>query len=77
MFALAKSAPKFAAVSRVAIRGVATRTESDLLGPLEVPDDHYYGVQTMRGYNSYDITGKRLYGEEGCHHCQQPAGSGS
>ena len=61
MFALAKSAPKFAAVSKVAIRGVATRTESDLLGPLEVPEDHYYGVQTMRGYNSYDITGKRLY----------------
>ena len=61
MFALAKSAPKFAAVSRVAVRGVATRTESDLLGPLEVPADHYYGVQTMRGYNSYDISGKRLY----------------
>ena len=47
MFALAKSAPKFAAVSRVAVRGVATRTESDLLGPLEVPADHYYGVQTL------------------------------
>ena len=61
MFALAKSAPKFAAVSRVAVRGVATRTESDLLGPLEVPADHYYGVQTMRGYTSYDISGKRLY----------------
>ncbi|KAK8810994.1 Aspartate ammonia-lyase [Blastocystis sp. ATCC 50177/Nand II] len=61
MFALAKSAPKFAAASKVAVRGVATRTESDLLGSLEVPADHYYGVQTMRGYNSYDISGKRLY----------------
>ena len=61
MFALAKSAPKVAAVSKVAIRGVATRTESDLLGELQVPEDHYYGVQTLRGYNSYDISGKRLY----------------
>ena len=44
MFALAKSAPKVAAVSKVAIRGVATRTESDLLGELQVPEHHYYGV---------------------------------
>ena len=61
MFTVAKAAPKVAAVSKVAVRGVATRTESDLLGELQVPEDHYYGVQTLRGYNSYDITGKRLY----------------
>ena len=85
MFALAKSAPKFAAASKVAVRGVATRTESDLLGSLEVPADHYYGVQTMRGYNSYDISGKTVrlpqlhqglrYGEEGCHHRQHASWS--
>ena len=61
MSALIRSAPKAAAASRIFLRGAATRTESDLLGELQVPADHYYGVQTMRGYLSYDITGKRLY----------------
>ena len=61
MSALIRSAPKAATLSRIFLRGAATRTESDLLGELQVPADHYYGVQTMRGYLSYDITGKRLY----------------
>ena len=54
MSALIRSAPKAATLSRIFLRGAATRTESDLLGELQVPADHYYGVQTMRGYLSYD-----------------------
>ncbi|MCO5230592.1 MAG: aspartate ammonia-lyase [Chitinophagales bacterium] len=33
-----------------------TRTESDLLGELQVPIDAYYGVQTQRGINTYKIS---------------------
>ena len=36
------------------------RTESDLLGELQVPKDAYYGVQTLRGFYNYNITGVRL-----------------
>ncbi|MGP1621934.1 MAG: aspartate ammonia-lyase [Candidatus Cryptobacteroides sp.] len=32
------------------------RIESDLLGPLEVPIDAYYGVQTQRALNNYHIS---------------------
>ncbi|HEY6058001.1 MAG TPA: lyase family protein, partial [Candidatus Limnocylindrales bacterium] len=33
------------------------RTERDPLGPLEVPDDAYYGVQTARGIHNFRISG--------------------
>ena len=36
------------------------RTEADLLGPLEVPADAYYGVQTQRGINNYHISRKTM-----------------
>ncbi len=35
----------------------ATRTEHDLLGAKEVPADAYYGVQTMRGMENFQISG--------------------
>lgn len=40
-----------------------TRTEHDLLGDLEVPADAYYGVQTARALENFQITGQeiRLY----------------
>lgn len=56
--AITKAVPKAAAASRMAVRGFATRVESDLLGPLEVPDEAYYGVQTLRGVHNYQISGK-------------------
>ncbi len=34
-----------------------TRTESDSIGTLNVPSDAYYGVQTLRGYENFYITG--------------------
>ena len=34
-----------------------TRTESDLLGKKEVPFDAYYGVQTMRALENFQISG--------------------
>ena len=36
------------------------RTEHDFLGAMEVPDDAYYGVQTMRAIENFYITGQRL-----------------
>jgi aspartate ammonia-lyase len=38
-----------------------TRTEKDLLGEREVPINAYYGIQTLRGIESYHITGVRLH----------------
>ena len=35
------------------------RKEHDFLGELEVPDDVYYGVQTMRAVENFYITGQR------------------
>src|SRR5215467_3832012 len=37
-----------------------TRTEHDLLGDLEVPADAYYGVQTARALENFNITGQPL-----------------
>ena len=39
--------------------GGATRTETDLLGPKEVPVDAFYGIATQRAVENYDITGRR------------------
>jgi aspartate ammonia-lyase len=36
-----------------------TRTEKDPLGPLEVPADAYYGVQTARAIANFPISGRR------------------
>lgn len=36
------------------------RTESDLLGELQVPADALYGVQTQRGINNYRISNTRM-----------------
>lgn len=39
------------------------RTEHDFLGELEVPDDVYYGVQTLRAMENFQITGQRVDSE--------------
>lgn len=36
------------------------RKEHDFLGELEVPDDAYYGVQTLRAMENFKITGQKL-----------------
>ena len=36
------------------------RKEHDFLGELEVPDNVYYGVQTMRAIENFSITGRKL-----------------
>lgn len=36
------------------------RQEHDFLGALEVPDEAYYGVQTMRAMENFSITGEKL-----------------
>jgi aspartate ammonia-lyase len=40
--------------------GARTRTEHDLLGSREVPDDALYGVQTLRALENFPITGVPL-----------------
>ncbi|OFY13440.1 MAG: aspartate ammonia-lyase [Bacteroidetes bacterium GWE2_42_24] len=37
-----------------------TRTEHDLLGEREVPYENYYGVQTLRGLENFNISGVSL-----------------
>ncbi len=37
--------------------GQKTRTEHDLLGPKEIPFDAYYGVQTARALENFQISG--------------------
>ena len=37
------------------------RTESDLLGELQVPAEAYYGVQTQRALNNYKISSVKMY----------------
>ena len=37
-----------------------TRTEHDLLGDFQVPADAYYGVQTARALENFNITGQPL-----------------
>ena len=36
------------------------RVESDLLGELQVPATAYYGVQTQRGINNYQISNSKM-----------------
>jgi aspartate ammonia-lyase len=40
-----------------AMLGGRQRLEHDLLGERQVPADAYYGIQTLRGVENYDITG--------------------
>ena len=36
---------------------VSMRIESDSVGSMQVPAEAYYGVQTLRGYENFRITG--------------------
>lgn len=35
----------------------STRTEEDLLGTMEISNDHYYGIHTQRAIDNYQISG--------------------
>ncbi|MEW6269836.1 MAG: class II fumarate hydratase [Thermodesulfobacteriota bacterium] len=39
---------------------MSTRTESDSLGPIEVPSDVYYGAQTQRAIDNFPVSGQRF-----------------
>jgi aspartate ammonia-lyase len=36
---------------------IKTPTEHDFLGEKEIPEDKYYGVQTLRAIENFNITG--------------------
>lgn len=38
------------------------RVEHDFIGELEIADDVYYGVQTFRALQNFNITGDKLSG---------------
>lgn len=40
-----------------------SRTEKDFLGTKEVPEDVYYGIQTLRAAENFPITGYRIHKE--------------
>lgn len=42
-----------------------TRIEHDFLGELEIPNENYYGIQTFRAAENFNITGLSLYKEPG------------
>src|ERR1035437_2398036 len=39
------------------------RIEEDLLGQMDVPFDAYYGINTLRAYNNFQISGIRMHSE--------------
>jgi aspartate ammonia-lyase len=39
------------------------RVERDLLGTKEIPDQAYYGIQTLRAVENFPITGYKIHGE--------------
>ena len=39
------------------------RLEHDSIGEKEVPEDAYYGVQTLRAYENFNITGLKMHPE--------------
>ncbi len=40
-------------------RGKRTRTEKDFLGPVQVPAEAYYGIQTVRAVENFPVSGLR------------------
>jgi len=42
---------------------MATRTETDSMGAIEVPTDKYYGAQTARSLQNFDIGGEKMPAE--------------
>ncbi|WP_421952662.1 class II fumarate hydratase [Pelagibacterium sp.] len=39
---------------------MSTRTETDSMGPIEVPSEKYYGAQTARSLMNFDIGGEKM-----------------
>ena len=38
-----------------------TRLEHDLLGDMQIPNEAYYGIQTQRALENFQISGVKLY----------------
>jgi aspartate ammonia-lyase len=55
--AAAEPQPSTSAERSIATSGTGTRTERDLLGEKQIPADAYYGVQTARALENFQISG--------------------
>ena len=40
---------------------MSTRQEHDLLGYRDIPADAYYGIQTLRAFENFNVTNVRLH----------------
>ena len=49
-------AEKKVAPAKKSTKAQATRTEHDLLGSMEVPNECYYGIHTLRAYENFQIS---------------------
>src|SRR5690625_4163297 len=45
---------------RGVVMEVSYRMEKDFLGEKEIPEDAYYGIQTIRAYENFPITGRKI-----------------
>ena len=50
-------------VEKKTVEGVEWRTEKDSIGTKEVPEDVYYGVQSLRAAENFRITGLSMHSE--------------
>lgn len=39
---------------------ITTRIEKDLIGHREINNDHYYGVQTLRALENFNLTNSKV-----------------
>lgn len=47
-------------ITKAALSG-KTREEHDLLGYMQIPDEYYFGIQTMRAVDNFHISNSKLY----------------
>ena len=80
--AASDGAPRVLAIP-IGLDATGTRTETDSLGPVEVPANHYWGAQTQRSLIHFSIGEDRMpaavyhaygYVKKACAHRQRPAG---
>ena len=50
-------------ISKVEVDGTIYRNEQDSIGSREVPEDVYYGVQSLRAAENFHITGLYMHPE--------------
>lgn len=50
-------------IEKVMVEGMDCRMEKDSIGSKEIPEDVYYGVQSLRAAENFRITGLSMHSE--------------